>query len=92
MTRDIGAWILILTAILIFGRLWFNLVECVGSPGFALIGFPFESYRTISTSRLTGSFRRQSSHQGNGPLWWDSSHTALLPRSRSPSPRFGETE
>lgn len=27
MLRDIGVWILILTEVLIFGRLWFNVVE-----------------------------------------------------------------
>lgn len=64
------------------------MVECVGG----LIRFLFESYRTISTFRLNGRLRRQSSHQGNGPPWWDSSHTALWPRSGSPSPRFDETE
>ncbi len=38
MLRDIGTWILILTAVLIFGRLWFNMVEWLLSKVKSLLG------------------------------------------------------
>lgn len=38
MLRDIGTWILILTAALIFGRLWFNVVEWLLSKVKSILG------------------------------------------------------
>lgn len=38
MLRDIGTWILILTAVLIFGRLWFNVVEWLLSKVKSMLG------------------------------------------------------
>ncbi|EEP44529.1 hypothetical protein COLINT_02739 [Collinsella intestinalis DSM 13280] len=38
MLRDIGTWILILTAVLIFERLWFNMVEWLLSKVKSLLG------------------------------------------------------
>lgn len=38
MLKDVGPWLLILTGILIFGRLWFNLIEWLLSKVKALLG------------------------------------------------------